>query len=328
MLKKYTLYIIIAIIVSICLNRLYMAKADPGCQFFSQCFDKTEEWEQIIRQKSKNCYVFAGGSEVRMGIDPQTMWDTHNIAAINAGGEAGYGVRCNIQAALKHLTPGDTLLLSQIPGNSNLSNNGTNHTGINFCYTHYGNAMFTDGIIPFNTYSISKLATGNATNLCIHIMRILTRPECIYRYNSPANAKINNGGRVEVFLNQEQNKEQINPQLYKNKDYSNWNTVLQDVKAHCDKNNIQLIAYISRSHSHPSLRRYYAQGALHFTELGIPVLKDPNLGTWPDGSKFSDSSLHLSIEGGKDFSEFIAGQLKAKSYWTKEELQNIINGTE
>ena len=76
------------------------------------------------------------------------------------------------------------------------------------------------------------------------------------------------------------------------------------------------------------MRRLYAQGALHFTEMGIPVLKDSLLGAWPYGSKFSDSPLHLSIEGGKEFSEFLAGQIKAKNYWTKEELQSIVNGKE
>ncbi len=328
MLKKYIVYIVVGIIVSLFLNRLYMAKAEPGSRFFSQCFEQTEIWERMIRQKSKNCFVFAGGSEVRMGIEPQTMWDTHGIPVINAGAQADNGVRCNVQAALRFLQPGDTLVLSINPGASVLRNNGTTHLGINFCYNHYGNSMFTEGIMPFNMFSFSKLVTGNVNNLSIHLMRILTRPECIYRYNSPANALINDRGRVEVFLTTQQSQELFPRDSYPKQDFSGRDVFLRDVKEYCDAHDIRLIVYMSRCHQHETWRRFYAQGMLFVVEQGIPVLRDPYLGAWPDGSKYSDTSLHLSIEGGKEFSEFIARQIKTENYWTKEELQRIVNGTE
>lgn len=328
MLKKYIVYIVVGIIVSIFLNRLYMAKAEPGCLFFSQCFEQTENWERTIRQKSRNCFIFAGGSEVRMGIEPQTMWDTHGIPVINAGGQAANGIRCNVQAALRFLQPGDTLVLSINPGALNLRNNGITHTGINFCYNHYGNLMFTEGIIPFNMFSFTKLITGNVNNLSIHLMRILTRPECIYRYSSPANALINNRGRVEVLLTQQQSQELLPFACCSKQDFSGGDVFLRDVKEYCDAHNIRLIVYMSRSHQHETWRRFYAQGMLYVVEQGILVLKDEYLGAWPDGSKYSDTSLHLSIDGGKEFSEFIARQIKTENYWTKEELQRIVNGTE
>ena len=64
--------------------------------------------------------------------------------------------------------------------------------------------------------------------------------------------------------------------------------------------------------------------ALHLTNLKIPVLRDPQLGTCEDGRAFSDTGQHLSIEEGYHFSAYIAKLLKEEDYWTREELLDII----
>lgn len=325
MLKRLLFYLVLALLGTYALNKVYECFLNPGSLFFSKTIEISKQWSDELRKSPEPCYVFTGGSEVRMNIEPQTMLEKQGVRAINAGVQAGNGVRCNAQIALPFLRKGDTLLVSYIPGNNYFKHNGMTHGGINFCHTMQGFAPFTNGIIPASYYSIASLFRGSSSNYAIHIMRLLTRPDCIYRYSSSKNAEISKTGRVNVFLSTEQQTQLLNePVKYEAPVRHSWELFLKDLKRYCDERGIALVMYISRAHISINNRKINAAAALFFIKEGFPVLKDPHLGCWPDASMFSDTSLHLSIEGGKIFSEFLALQLKNQQYWSKEELRQII----
>ena len=320
------MFILLAIVSCYIWNTLYCKYLEPGGLFFSACLESTRHWSSELRKQAAPCYVFSGGSEVRMGIETRTMHEKHGVRAINAGVQAGNGVRCNAQIALPFLQQGDTLLISYIPGSDTLVNEGMAHEGINFCHTQQGFSPFIDGILPLSHFSIASLFTGSATNYAIHIMRLLTRPDCIYRYSSPKNARISDTGRAEVFLTTEQSAiiKTISCDENSEVELKGWPSLLKDLRNYCEKKDINLVVYISRAHIASSEKKRNAAAALCFMKIGIPVLKDPYLGCWEDSEMFSDTSLHLSIEGGRIFSEFIALQLKNQQYWNKDELEQII----
>lgn len=328
MLKKYLLCLLLAVIAAFALNATYEKYMKPDSLFFEKCIRATERWNHHLRKIQEPCYVFAGHSGVRMSIDTKTMLETHGVRAVNAGVQAGNGIRCNVQIALPFLQKGDTLLLCCSPSNFEQKKNGMSHGGINFCRTIQGYSPYVEGIIPCSYYTIASLFRGASTNYAIHATRILTRPNCIYRYSSPQNAQITESGRVEVFLLNEQNiviDEDIN--INRNhtlKPITGWESFINELKAYCINHGVKLAMYIPRDHASKLCRRNNAFFALHFVEMGIPVVKDPYLGAWNDATKFSDTAQHLSIEGGREFSEFLALQLKNQQYWTKEELLQII----
>ena len=329
MLKRILFFLVLGLILAFVINRLYEEYLRPDNLFFSKCLEQSREWEQYIRQKNQTCYVFSGGSEVRMGIDPDVMWESHQIPAINAGVQAGNGIRCNIQSALPFTKPGDTLVVSLRFTSDAMPVEDMTHAGINFCFKHQGFSMYKDYIIPMSYDTLIPLLVGDSTNYCIHLMRLITRPECIYRYESERNASISRGGRVEVFLTNEQNV-RLNYNAPKTNEkfpepsFTNWSSLLQDMKDECDRRSIRLVAYIARSHQSGVNRQYYAHMALFLTRHGIHVLKDPYLGAWEDNSAFSDTSLHLSVEGGRVYSEELAKLLKSDAFWTELELDSII----
>lgn len=327
MFNRLLLYILFTgILGTYTLNRLYEHFLRPDSLFFSQTIRTSEQWNKGLRKNSSPCYVFTGGSEVRMNIEPQAMLEKHGIQAVNAGVQAGCGVRCNTQIALPFLRKGDTLLISYIPGNNNLENNGMTHTGINFCHTMQGFSPYINGIIPVSYYSLASLFRGSSTNYAIHLMRLITRPDCIYRYSSPKNAEISKTGRVNVFLLNEQQVALNNEAVeFRQPDMQSWKLFLNDLRTYCQKHGIKIAMYISRGHSSAQLRKNHASAALYFMSLGYPVLKDPYLGCWPDASMYSDTALHLNAEGARIFSEFLAVQLKNQEYWSKEELQQFID---
>lgn len=112
MLKKLFLLSLFGIIISFIINCVYVKYFHPESVFFSECIEKSKEWENHIRKKDEPCYIFAGGSEVRMSIDPEVMWNSHQIRAINAGIQAGNGILCNLQSAWPFLQPNDYLVVS------------------------------------------------------------------------------------------------------------------------------------------------------------------------------------------------------------------------
>lgn len=330
MLKRYLSCIFLAIISCYVWNTVYHKYLAPS--FFSDCINRTKEWNNELRQQSTPCYVLSGGSEVRMSIEAGTMYETHGVRAVNAGVTAGCGVRCNAQTALPFLRSGDTLMISYIPGNDNLPNDGMSHQGINFCHVHQGFSPFIDGILPVTPYSVLSLFHGSSRSYAYNIISLLTGR--LPKYFLPEIAQISPTGRAEVFENTEQSvilengNSCIPGDVPLKIELVGWLPVIEDLRSYCELRNIHLVMYISRAHRSSLERKRMAAAALSFLDLGIPIVKDPFLGCWEDSAMFSDSALHLSIEGGKIFSEFLASQLKNNQYWTRQELESIINGTD
>ena len=326
MLKKYLLYILIALILAPLVNLGYEAILSPGNKFFSECIEVTGKWEKNIRKTGMPCYVFAGGSEVRMGIEPTVMLKEQGLPAINAGVQAGNGIRCNAQIGLKFLKKGDTLVLSVFPKEIQMGR-GTTRSGINFCVLHLGKECFfaNKGILSLDFSLLSNLFFGSSSELSVYIMRILTRPNCIYRYSCAQNARIAESGRVEVFIRNNHPIKHVSAEKTSHKVHGRGIvSLIRDVREACRERGAELVAYIPRRCISATHKSENAVLALCLTDLGVPVLRDPQLGTWEDSDAFSDTTEHLSIEGGREFSVYIAKLLKEKDYWTREELLRTI----
>lgn len=327
MLKKILIYLIVSLLLSLLINRFYEHHLRPDSLFFSDCLTASRQWETKVRKQGEPCYVFAGGSEVRMSIEPIAMLKEQGVRAINAATHAGNGIRCNIQIALDFLQRGDTLVLSMFPDVTTVGENSS-HGGVNFCYTQQGSKMFADGIVLPNAYNISHLLFGDSSCYSTHILRILTRPRCIYRYSCKENARISESGRVEVFIRKTHISPSKSPQEIKKTPiihFSGIASLIEQTKRACHTRGANLIVYLPRHCRSSIFRQTYAQTALYLTKLGIPVLRDPHLGTWENNDAYSDTPQHMSIQGGQVYSAYIAQLLKNKDYWTQEELLHIIH---
>lgn len=338
MFKKLCIILIISIITAFAINRAYECYANPGSLFFGKCFQQTKLWENELRKTNAPCYIFAGGSEVRMTIEPQSMLQEHGIRAINTGSTAGNGIRCNAQIALDYIRPHDTLVLSFIPGNTNLSlgdttPEGTNDTtpeGINFCLTHNKFSSLLKGIIPFNKETLLAALCGSSNRYCTHIVRKLTKPYQ-YFYDYPPHASIGQSGRVNVIKLKIQEQARTNPllpssQVNKKPLVTNgWKELISDLQRVLREKKAHLIVYISRAYGMDKTKQYNcAQFALYLTKMGIPVVKDSQLGSCFNAENYSDTNLHQSIEGGQRFSAWLAKQLKENQFWTTEELEELL----
>lgn len=327
MLKKYFYYIIVALLLAPLINWGYEYFLNPGMIFFNECIDVSKEWEKKVRKADEKCYIFVGGSEVRMGIEPLAMLEAHGIRAVNAGLQAGNGLRCNTQMGLNFLQSGDTLVMSVFPSSTDMGT-GTSRSGINCCLMHHGCKCFfsNGGIIPFDFSLLSNLFYGSSSEISVYIMRLLTRPDCLFRYSSAKNARITESGRVEVFIRKDfpiRHRTRTNelPRVV----FNGVDSLIRDVKAACQQRGVNVIAYLPRRGISSTYRPINAVMALYLVDLGIPVLRDQQLGTWESSSVCSDTREHLNVEAGYEFSALLAKLIKEEDYWTREELLRIIH---
>ena len=322
MLKKYLLYAVFAIALAFCANRIH-ERFFSVSGIYHECLDTSKNWEQQLRKEQEPCYVFAGGSEVRMNIEPITMLQEHGLHVINAGVTAGHGIRCNAQVALSFLKKGDTLVLSMVPGAIDISD-GVSHQGVNLCYTRFGHSCITEGIIPLFPDTFFYLFTGSTPHFSTQLITALLQKKS--RYSDDNYARISPSGRLNVLYKVKKlPKQEIASTKGDETKFIGWDSLINDLKKECRARGANLVAYISRGFISKDLRKENALSALYMTKLGIPVVKDDYLGAWPDEYYYSDTWLHLTIDGGRKFSSEIAARIKRKEYWTKEELLEIIN---
>lgn len=330
MLKKFCIFILLGLLTAFVVNRLYEVYLNHGNLYFAKCLEKSQQWADNLRRDDGPCFVFAGGSEVRMSIEPEIMLKDYGVRAINTGSTAGNGVRCNAQIALDFIKPGDTLVLSCISGNTNLGNDGMSHGGISFCVTQNKWETLINGILPLNRQTILSVLRGSSEALCIHVIRACTRPY-IFFYEYPPHADISPSGRVNVHVLKIQERAKTSPlkrvTSFEKKDIviNGWPEIIEDLQASLKDKNVRIVVNISRDYYNNEYIRYInAQFALYLTKNGISVVKDPYLGACSDPLEYSDTEQHKSIEGGRRYSSWLAKQLKEEQFWTENELESIL----
>ena len=324
-MKRLMLFILLGLIAGGLFTFFYDGTLDPGANYFSRAAEKTDSWEASLRAESDApCYVFAGGSEVRMCVDPQIMKEEFGVRVINAGGMAGYGVRCNAALGVDYLRPGDTLMLalrSIVLG----EDDGMTTSGLKFCYRRLGWRMFDSGLISADASKLKQIFVGRAGDLSMYIAKNLFRPDDVYKYDT--NTKLHESGWCENFYREEfmhMNYFHIssNVKVEINETLRNF---LMQLKAACEAKGARLCIYMSPERLFTSCVVPSALVAYQYMKLGIPVLKDPTFGCESDMQYISDRPNHLSPEGTRKYSRIYAEAIRNNAYWTVAELEALLS---
>lgn len=323
-MKKLFFPIFLAIVLSIACNLLYNQYLSPNNNFFARGAEKSDSWSKKLRfGNPAPCYVFAGGSEIRMGIDPKIMLNEYGIHAINAAGQGGYGLACNTVLGLSYLQTGDYLVLSL---NEPFLNDmqGITPDGIKFCWRRLGTKMFDNCIIPFSLKHVVNICKGNAGEWSMFLAKLIIAPNNMYKYNK--NVKIHESGWCENFYNEPLSRITIPRGCHLNINLNdNMVSFLAKLHRECSNKGVQLIIFNCMDHTTFNLIPKKALIALRFTEMGIPVLKIPNFNCQPNPDYFADPPSHLNTYGCIVQSRATAKSLKENAFWTSEELLLILS---
>ncbi len=320
-MKKLLLFCFIGFL----LGSLWVVYYDKhiNLEYWNTAANATDAWEKKLRNESDEpCYIFTGGSEVRMGsIYPKIMYDEFAVRAINAGANAGFGLAANISIALGYTKPGDHLIVAMRHleySEADLMTTG----GKKFCFMRQGMNMFESPFLSFDLSMLKNLTFGEAGSCSMYIVNKLFFPE---RLNTWKNLiTIHESGWCEHSYWKEINMKPAKTAAKDVKINDTTKTFLTTLKAECARRQISLKVFMNAHYTTGEDIPHQAMVALKLLEEGIPVLKDPSFGCDSDRSVFQETANHLSLKGATKYSRIFAQCIKESSYWSKEELISIL----
>lgn len=295
--------------------------------FFFRATYASDAWANHLRQRGEPIYVFAGGSETRSGINPQLMLEEYGVPAVNAAGNAGFGLAANAAMAFRYLRQGDTLVLNILSCNE--ENVPPVSSGVKMAVYLLGTDVFSTGIITPSCENLGKFLNSDILNAFIVVTRYFGRGKRLFKYNEQT--LIHPSGWMEISYDDMRDyRVPAAPAGYRPADIQAGNaldTLLRQVAATCRERKIELIVALPATCSNPAARAQGVVLALHCTRMGIPVLRDERLGSHPAPEDFADIPEHLNTNGAKKHTCTVAKLLKDKSYWTEKELVSILQKT-
>lgn len=322
-MKRLVTAIVLGIIIGLLCTAVYDGALSPNDNYFAKAAEKSDAWAaELRRQSGAPCYVFSGGSETRMGIDPQVMLQEYGIRAINAGGTAGYGQACNTVLSLRYLQKGDTMLIG-LRGTHLPADNGMTDMGLKFCFRLMGMDMFNNSILPLNFRNLSRIARGNAGEWSMYITKLLATPGSMFKYDQ--GTIHHDSGWCENRLHGPLDYKVLPPGTPLHFHiHDNLSNLLIKAKQECEAKGCTCCVYIFANYCSPSYTPYLALLALKYMDLGLNVVKDESFGCYTDPADFADTAYHLSPGGTLKQSRKLAQKLKNQEFWTREELTAIL----
>lgn len=325
-MKHFVLCVLAGIVAALLGIQVFDLCLEPNNRFFRRAAQRSDAWEAHLRAISPEpCYIFEGGSEIRMGVDPGLMLREYGVRAVNAGGAAFFGVHVNTRMALQYTRPGDTLVLS-LPYPT-LSEKDLVTPGLKFAWSRLGPAMFDGKLIPCNSYTVKETLKGSSGMLSMYICKRICTPHQMYKYD--VGSRIHESGWCELFYN---NMLRGRPWRFPcppslshysqpNKPMLEYLAALKEI---CRERQVRLAVYIAPGCVHASIRACAAMEALSLIRLGIPVIRTEPLGAEPDNRLFADMSAHLNGAGAAKHSRLLAQALRDRRFWTEEELVHFL----
>ena len=318
-MKKLLLCISAGIISALALIQLYRWFVQPELLFYKKATAITSIYEQTLRESGQSCYVLAGGSEAKSSLIPSVMQKEAGIAVINTATAAGNGLEVNVSVGLQHLQTGDTMILSL----NSVDERGIPATaaGKKFLATTYGLDAFSNSITPFQPSTILTLLSSDAGSMMITPIRKFTRG---YAFVYEKESTLHPDGWMQVHRGGMQNAK-----LYKKIPHDFiispvCRDLLHNTHEACRKQQADFVVMLSVEFSNHYETKRRLMHALQITRMGIPVLKDERLGLSTNNKLFADMSLHMNAEGAEWNSRIVARLIKNKSYWTEQEILNIM----
>lgn len=320
-MKRLILFIIAGILAGIGVSLVYDFYLSPDRLYFLKAAELSDEWAEKLRAESDEpCYVLAGGSEVRMCIDPDIIHKEHGVRLITAGGMAGFGLTCNVTHAFKYLKPGDTLIVSC--RHFVFPENDITTGGLKFCWATMGTDMFRHGLIPFNLTHLSHIFRPNSDELSMYLTKRILKPDELFKYNSktvqhPSGWCENFHIEKNLLMQYAVYTTNISRSFIIQQRAAQFFDKLNQI---CHKKNIRLLVFQNIEYSHSTTDRDIVTSALALTREGISVIKLDSLSNERDIQYMADRPNHLNSKGAQKYSNELGVALKNNRVWTEKEL--------
>ncbi len=323
-MKRLIIILAVAIVAGILSTHIYDRFFSPELSCFRRAGEASDQWEKKMRELGKACYIICGSSETRMGVEPATMLEECGVPAVNAGGAAGHGMRCNAAIATKYLRPGDTLLFCpQVV--SDIAVPPTT-SGMKLANLHLGSRLFSCGLIPFTFKHAQMAYLGDSDTLNTALTKTLAGHHPLFKYDS--NTILHPSGWIEVLYREIDASAPLPaynpPRLYSLRPGCEFLRFLHELSQWCQAHDVRLLIHIPVILRHKLSQAQMAFLALQLTREGFTVLRDERLGVNSNPTDFADTDMHLTGEAARENSRIIAQALKYNEFWTEAELISLL----
>ncbi len=315
-MKSLIFSLVLPLLLGVAASWCFHKYVEPDHVFFMRLADVSDTWAEKLRETSGPCYVFAGGSDTRTGIDPALMLEEYELRVINAALGAGYSVSCNVANAQTYVRSGDTLVVGMTYYNDSAILPTT--SGIKMAFERAGFQPFKDGMIPLTRENLFLLLLGRSSPVCTYMMKSLFFDGPLYKYE--ANTVIHPSGWMDVRYREMEKfplfGHKVSP-LDCEGELFRFMSLLQQW---CNERQVRLVVYATPHYEDEDKRITNAIHYLALTRMGVQVLRDERLGVLLDKSAYSDSPGHLGGDAVAENTRIVARALKDNSYWTEEAL--------
>lgn len=328
-MKKYLISILVGGLAGYVVIFLYAWYLQPANRVWFRLMEQSEQWEKVLRQEHKPCYILVGGSEISFSVNPEIAYKEEGLCLINASSGASAGLLCNAEMGLRHLHPGDTMILSILTLNGRALTYTTN--GLQLALKKRGLNLFSDRLIPHNIEALKSMLQGDPGGYVYSLTGFLFPKRGTFKYLRKE-TQLQPSGWMALSYDFMRHCHFHRPYVHRLKDLKSIiatppesTTALASVKQAVRKRGANLCAHLPVGIGHDTSRVINALKALKLIRLGIPVLKDTRLGVCDRPELFADSTLHMKPEAANENTRIIARALKKRDFWTEQELVDIIH---
>ncbi len=285
-----------------------------------------KNWSSYLRETHPHVYVTAGGSSLRVGLQPHLLLDEYDVPVVVPNGNAGYGSAANVAICWPFVREGDTFVLALEPQLLFASPYPAPTKGLKMMRRALGIEYFAQDFLPLTWDHLRRTHQCSAHDVSVFIARLFypsstpTEP----RASQDASLRPDSGWTEGKVINHHLSPEDsgvlaIDPQVIE---------LYKEVQAQAAEKNVRVIALLPCIYGTEKYRNELPKLALELTKMGIPVVKDPEFGVMGDGALFSDTTYHPNARGSEIYTRRVGEALSKQQFWTVAELEALIEPAE
>jgi hypothetical protein len=312
-----TLWLIGLALVTLAVAAAYTIRLNPEVRFYKHAALVKLAWAAKLDREYGRKVIVCGGSSTAFSIDGERMLKQHGLPTVNFGLHAGMEPLFLVAIAAQAARPGDMLIVALEPGLLMVPLSSADLAG------QMAVALGRPELAQAPNLTGERVHwVGNAVSLrpgAYHFFTLLGKialRKPLYRY-SPKEVTPSGWQRARDFRaipDATIVDEHLSPDARK---------LLADLRHWGKTNHVQVAyslpwGYVSQERS-AAFQRMNARFLAEVAGI-LPVLKDPTLGAHLVREHFADTECHLTAEGAAARSDALAAQIKAQSFWMRQEL--------
>lgn len=319
-LPRTALLLAVTALVAVATAVGYSLRLNPEVRFYTRGLEIKRAWAGTLRAAHSNIVVVAGASTTAFSVDGERMLQRHGLPVVNMGLHAGMEASFLVGASSDLLKRGDRLVLELDPvllAEPFSSPDVAAQLGVAVGRPDWIHATHVTGEPVHWVANIVSLRPGAYHAFTLLGKAILRKPLYRYRVEDIHTSGWQQTAVREPFIEDPPPAKGLAGDARR---------LLLATKRWCDTNGVEICySLVWRYSSDEGRAEFQRRNIRYLREILeiMPVLKDAELGAHARKDHFADVGAHLNADGAASRTDALAGELKARAYWSLAELEAL-----